>query len=74
MPITAIHPGEHLAEELKVLDMSASNGTHGVSGDTALRLAHFLALADSSGSICKRFTTYTWLKSGAGNPSKHLPL
>ena len=24
MPITAIHPGEHLAEELKALDMSAS--------------------------------------------------
>jgi addiction module HigA family antidote len=58
MPITPIHPGEHLAEELKALDMSASelarkidvpanrvtqilNGTRGVSGDTALRLAHF---------------------------------
>jgi plasmid maintenance system antidote protein VapI len=24
MPITAIHPGEHFAEELKALDMSAS--------------------------------------------------
>jgi addiction module HigA family antidote len=24
MPITAIHPGEHLAEELEALDMSAS--------------------------------------------------
>ncbi|MGH9774036.1 MAG: HigA family addiction module antitoxin [Candidatus Acidiferrales bacterium] len=24
MPITAIHPGEHLAEELKALDMSAA--------------------------------------------------
>jgi addiction module HigA family antidote len=58
MPISPIHPGEHLAEELKALDMSASelarkidvpanrvtqilNGTRGVSGDTALRLAHF---------------------------------
>jgi addiction module HigA family antidote len=57
MPITAIHPGEHLAEELKAVDMSASelarkiavptnrvtrilNGTRGVGGDTALRLAH----------------------------------
>jgi antitoxin HigA-1 len=91
MPITAIHPGEHLAEELKALDMSASelsrkievptncvtqilNGTRSVSGDTALRLAHFLALAHSSGSICKRFTTYAWLKRGAGNPSRHFPL
>jgi addiction module HigA family antidote len=58
MALTAIHPGEHLAEELEVLDMSAAelarkidvptnrvtqilNGTRGVTGDTALRLAHF---------------------------------
>jgi antitoxin HigA-1 len=58
MPITAIHPGEHLAEELHVLGMSASelarkldvppnritailNGQRGLTGDTALRLAHF---------------------------------
>ncbi len=58
MAIPAIHPGEHLAEELKVLDMSAAeparqldvptnripqiiNGTRALTGDTALRLAHF---------------------------------
>ena len=58
MALTAIHPGEHLAEELEALDMSAAelarkigvptnrvtqilNGTRGVTGDTALRLAHF---------------------------------
>lgn len=58
MAVTAIHPGEHLAEELKALDMSASelarkirvptnrvtqilNGTRAITGDTALRLAHF---------------------------------
>jgi len=58
MPITAIHPGEHLAEELEALDMSAAelarkldvptnrvtqivNGTRAITGDTALRLAHF---------------------------------
>ena len=58
MTIAAIHPGEHLAEELEALDMSASelarkigvptnritqilHGTRGVTGDTALRLAHF---------------------------------
>jgi len=58
MAITAIHPGEHLAEELKELDMSAAelarrldvptnrvtqimNGTRAITGDTALRLAHF---------------------------------
>jgi antitoxin HigA-1 len=58
MGVTAIHPGEHLAEELEALDMSAAelarkldvptnrvtqilNGTRSISGDTALRLAHF---------------------------------
>ena len=58
MAITAIHPGEHLAEELEALDMSAAelarqldvptnritqilNGTRAITGDTALRLAHF---------------------------------
>jgi addiction module HigA family antidote len=58
MPITAIHPGEQLAEELHELGMSASelarkldvppnritailNGQRGLTGDTALRLAHF---------------------------------
>jgi addiction module HigA family antidote len=58
MTITLIHPGEHLAEELKELGMSASelarklevppnritailNGQRSITGDTALRLAHF---------------------------------
>jgi addiction module HigA family antidote len=58
MRVTAIHPGEHLAEELKALDMSAAelarkpdvptnritgilNGQRAITGDTALRLAHF---------------------------------
>lgn len=58
MGLTAIHPGEHLAEELEALDMSAAelarridvptnritqilNGTRAITGDTALRLAHF---------------------------------
>ena len=56
--MTAIHPGEHLAEELKELGMSAAelgrkldvptnritgilNGQRAITGDTALRLAHF---------------------------------
>ena len=58
MAVTALHPGEHLAEELKALDMSAAelarqldvptnritqilNRTRAITGDTALRLAHF---------------------------------
>lgn len=53
-----IHPGEHLAEELEALQMSAAalsrqlgvptnrvtqilNGRRAITGDTALRLAHF---------------------------------
>jgi antitoxin HigA-1 len=60
MGLTAIHPGEHLAEELKELKMSAAelarrldvptnrvtqilNGTRAITGDTALRLAHFFS-------------------------------
>ena len=58
MALTAIHPGEHLAEELKELKMRAAelarqlgvptnrvtkilNGRRAITGDTALRLAHF---------------------------------
>src|SRR5689334_11793985 len=56
--VTPIHPGEHLAEELEQLGMSAAelarqlyvptnrvteilNGKRAITGDTALRLAHF---------------------------------
>ena len=58
MVLTAIHPGEHLAEELEALNMSAAelarqldvptnritsiiNRQRSVTGDAALRLAHF---------------------------------
>lgn len=58
MALIPIHPGEHLAEELEALGMSASelarqiqvpanrvteilNGQRSITGDTALRLAHF---------------------------------
>ena len=58
MALAAIHRGEHLAEELKELSMSAAelarqldvptnrvtqilNGRRAITGDTALRLAHF---------------------------------
>lgn len=58
MPVTPIHPGEHLAEELGELRMSAAelarqlhvptnriteilNRRRAITGDTALRLAHF---------------------------------
>jgi addiction module HigA family antidote len=58
MARAAIHPGEHLAEELSELGISAAelarrlgvptnriteilNGRRAITGDTALRLAHF---------------------------------
>jgi addiction module HigA family antidote len=58
MARSLIHPGEHLAEELTELGMSAAalarrlgvptnrvtsilNGQRAITGDTALRLAHF---------------------------------
>jgi len=58
MALTGIHPGEHLAEELNELGISAAelarrlnvptnrvtgilNGQRSITGDTALRLAHF---------------------------------
>ena len=57
MAVMAIHPGEHLAEELKALEMSAAElarkisvpsnrvtqilNSTRVTGDTALRLGHF---------------------------------
>ena len=62
MAVMAIHPGEHLAEELQALEMSAAelarqldvptnritqilNGTRAITGDTALRLAHFFGMS-----------------------------
>ena len=56
--VTPIRPGEHLAEELEALGMSAAglarqlkvptnritaiiNGQRAITGDTALRLAHY---------------------------------
>jgi antitoxin HigA-1 len=58
MAVIAVHPGEHLTEELGALGMSAAelarqlavptnriteilNGRRAITGDTALRLAHF---------------------------------
>jgi addiction module HigA family antidote len=48
MPVTVIHPGEHLSEELSALGMSAAElarrldvPTNRITGDTALRLGHF---------------------------------
>jgi addiction module HigA family antidote len=62
MEMEATHPGEHLAEELQELGISAAefarrigvptnrvtqimNGRRAITGDTALRLAHFFGMS-----------------------------
>ncbi len=71
MALTAIHPGEHLAKELKELNMSAAelarkiavptnrvtqvlNGRRSITGDTALRLAHFFGTSAHNLRIAKK--------------------
>jgi addiction module HigA family antidote len=86
MAITAIHPGEHLAE-LEALDMSAAElarkldvptnrvtqilrGTRSITGDTALRLAHFFGTSAHSGSIYKLCTTSASPNKKPAEPSR----
>ncbi len=87
MALIAIHPGEHLAEELKTLEMSAAelarkigvptnrvtqilNGTRAVTGDTALRLGHFLVRAPSFGLIYRVFMICDWRNRKPASPSE----
>jgi len=90
MALIAIHPGEHLAEELKELGMSAAelarkldvptnritgilNGKRAVTGDTALRLAHFF---DTSAEFWLNLQSLYELRLAqkkAGNAIKSLP-
>jgi antitoxin HigA-1 len=86
MRITAIHPGEHLAEELQALDMSAAelarqldvptnritqilNGTRAITGDTALRLAHFFG---TSGEFWLNLQTLYDLRIAQGKVGKSI--
>jgi addiction module HigA family antidote len=78
-----IHPGEHLALELKEMGMSAAefsrqisvptnrvtqilNGRWSITGDTALRLAHFFGTALSSGSTCNPYMRSGWPSGSRG--------
>lgn len=87
MALAAIHPGEHLAEELDVLDMSAAElarkigvptnritqileGTRAITGDTALRLAHFFGTSPCFGSTCRVYTNCVSPGRRWGNPSR----
>ena len=90
MTVTAIHPGEHLAEELQALDMSAAelarklgvptnritqilNGTRSVTGDTALRLAHFFGTSPQFWLNLQNLYDLRLAQKKAGKSVKALP-
>jgi len=87
---TAIHPGEHLAEELETLDMSAAelarkidvptnrvtqilNGTRAITGDTALRLAHFFGTSAQFWLNLQSLYDLRLAQQKAGKSIKSLP-
>jgi antitoxin HigA-1 len=90
MTIAAIHPGEHLAEELEALDLSAAelarrmnvptnrvtqilNGTRSITGDTALRLAHFFGTSAQFWLNLQSFYDLRLAEEKAGKSIKALP-
>jgi antitoxin HigA-1 len=90
MAQTAIHPGEHLAEELKELGMSAAelarkldvptnrvtgilNRQRAITGDTALRLAHFFGTSAEFWLNLQSLYELRLAQRKAGRSIKHLP-
>lgn len=90
MSVIAIHPGEHLAEELNELGMSASelarkldvppnritailNGQRGLTGDTALRLAHFFGTSAQFWLNLQSLYELRMAQQKAGNSIRALP-
>jgi antitoxin HigA-1 len=90
MTLPAIHPGEHLAEELQALSMSAAelarkidvptnrvtqilNGTRAITGDTALRLAHFFGTSAEFWMNLQSLYELRLAQEDAGKSIKGLP-
>lgn len=90
MPVTAIHPGEHLAEELNELGLSAAelarklkvptnriteilNGRRAITGDTALRLAHFFGMTAEFWLNLQSLYEIRLARQKAGKSIKGLP-
>jgi addiction module HigA family antidote len=86
----AIHPGEHLAEELDALTMSAAelarrlkvptnrvteilNGQRAITGDTALRLAHFFGTSAEFWLNLQTLYELRLAEAKAGKAIKKLP-
>src|SRR5256886_6974160 len=90
MALTAIHPGEHLAEELKELGMSAAelarkldvptkritgilNGQRAITGDSALRLAHFFGTSAEFWLNLQKLYELRLAEEKAGSLIRRLP-
>ncbi|PYT92697.1 MAG: addiction module antidote protein, HigA family [Acidobacteria bacterium] len=90
MGVNAIHPGEHLAEELEVLGLSAAelarkidvptnrvtqilNGTRSITGDTALRFAHFFGTSAQFWLNLQSLYELRLAEEKAGKSIKELP-
>ena len=90
MTPTAIHPGEHLAEELTELSLSASalarqlkvptnritgilNGQRAITGDTALRLAHFFGTSAEFWLNLQKLYELRQAEATAGTTIRRLP-
>jgi addiction module HigA family antidote len=90
MTLVAIHPGEHLTEELEALNMSAAelarkiavptnrvtqilNGTRAITGDTALRLAHFFGTSPEFWLNLQSLYDLRLAQQKAGKSIKALP-
>lgn len=90
MTLPAIHPGEHLAEELQELGMSATalarqldvptnritailNGQRAITGDTALRLAHFFGTSAEFWLNLQNLYELRLAEEKVGNAIKALP-
>jgi antitoxin HigA-1 len=90
MAVPAIHPGEHLGEELKELGMSAAemarqlevptnriteilNGRRAITGDTALRLAHFFGTTGEFWLNLQNLSAIRLAEQKSGKSIKGLP-
>jgi antitoxin HigA-1 len=90
MARSAIHPGEHLAEQLRELGMSAAelgrrlevptnritgvlNGQRAITGDTALRLAHFFGTSPEFWLNLQKLYELRMAEAKAGGVIRRLP-
>ena len=90
MARTPIHPGEHLAEQLKELGMSAAelgrrlkvptnritgilNGQRAITGDSALRLAHFFGTSPDFWLSLQKLYELRLAEAKAGATIRRLP-